>query len=280
MFMTAGGTIRKAAVAGMFYPRNPRELRAMLDTLFSEVRLSPLPGRVRAVVAPHAGYLYSGLTAAYAYAALRQEAGATVVIISPSHREYFNGVTLYGGDAYETPLGVVPVDRDLRRALLDAEPAFSASDAGHRAEHAVEVHLPFLQALGRPLSIVPIVMGDQRREHCDRLADALSRCLAGTRTLIVASSDLSHYHPYDEANRLDADVRKRIASFETEELLRDLERDRAEACGGGPVVAAMRAAHRLGATTASVLHHCNSGDVTGDRDGVVGYLSAAFYQPN
>ncbi len=267
--------IRRAAVAGMFYPGHPAELRDTVLRLLDEAHPDALPGTAVGLVAPHAGYAYSGLTAAYGYKAIQGGSFDTFVLISPSHREYFDGVSVFSGDAYETPLGVLEVDRDLRRELTAAGTCLAASEDGHRKEHAVEVHLPFLQLLfGSPM-ILPIVMGDQKREYCFALGETLARCIAGRKVLLIASSDLSHYHPYDEANRLDRIVTNDIAASDPDQLMRDLELERTEACGGGPVVALLTAARRLSAVRSSILHHCNSGDVTGDTSGVVGYLSAA-----
>ncbi len=270
--------VRKPAVAGMFYPRNRDELRETVRKLLDAAHPDALPGRAVGLVAPHAGYPYSGFTTAYGYKAIGGGAFDTVIVISPSHREYFDGVSVYNGDAYETPLGVLEVDKDLRKEVIAGSEFISMSDAGHHEEHAVEVHLPFIQMVFGSPRILPIVVGDQKREYCFGLGEALARSIGRKKIVIVASSDLSHYHPYDEANRLDAIVRADIASADPERLMRDLELQRTEACGGGPIVALLVAATRLGAVRSAVLHHCNSGDVTGDTSGVVGYLSAAVYE--
>jgi hypothetical protein len=271
--------IRHAAVAGLFYPGQSVQLASDVKSLFDEVTSAPIKGKIYGLVIPHAGYMYSGLTAAYGYHQVAGQKFDTIVIISPSHREYFNGITIYDGSSYETPLGAVPIDTVLREKLIAEGKPIIADEIGHRGEHAVEVHLPFLQYLGCADKFLPIVMGDQRSSLCSILAERLSGALHGTEALIIASSDLSHYHPYDEAKRLDRIVQEDIESFDGKRLLRDLDSERAEACGGGPVAVMLAAVHRLGATKAKVLHHCNSGDVTGDKDAVVGYLSAVAYQP-
>ncbi len=271
--------IRKAAVAGMFYPGMRDELRETLRRLLDEAHPDALPGIPVGLIAPHAGYPYSGLTAAYGYKAIEGRTFDTFILISPSHREYFDGVSVYSGEAYETPLGVLQVDQELRSEVTAAGTCIAASEDGHRKEHAIEVHLPFLQMLFGAPKILPIVMGDQKRDYCFALGETLARCIAGKNVLMIASSDLSHYHPYDEANRLDRIVTNDIAAANPDQLMRDLELERTEACGGGPVVALLTAACRLGEVRSSILHHCNSGDVTGDTSGVVGYLSAAVYEP-
>ena len=152
----------------------------------------------------------------------------------------------------------------------------TASAAGHRQEHAIEVQVPFLQVVRPRARLVAVTMGDQSVRSCDDLAAALAETLAGRSVALFASTDLSHYHPYDEAVRLDRVVASHVRSFQVDRLQDDLQNDRVEACGGGPMVAVMKAARLLGATSATVLHACNSGDMTGDHSGVVGYLSAIF----
>ncbi len=275
MTLRATTAVRPPAVAGMFYTGHATALEREVDELLSRARAATVPGTPVALIVPHAGYVYSGATAARAYALLRTKMFETVVIVSPSHREYFNGVSVYNGAAYRTPLGEMTVDADLRDHLLEKETLIEASVRGHGAEHAVEVQLPFLQKTLGDAKILPIVMGDQRREYCYHLGKRLAEVLSGRRVLLVASSDLSHYHPYDEAVSLDTIVIEDLRAFDPDRLMEDLESDRTEACGGGPAVAVLLAARALGADRVEVLYRCNSGDVTGDRDAVVGYVSAA-----
>jgi AmmeMemoRadiSam system protein B len=276
----ASPKIRRAAVAGMFYPSGSDELITDIENLFFEVHPTPLDGLVFGLVVPHAGYMYSGLTAAYGYSLLAGKKFDTVVVISPSHREYFEGISIYSGSAYQTPLGALTVDEELRETIVNNETLIFPNESGHGSEHAVEVHLPFLQYLRCTQKFLPVVMGDQRKEFCLLLAARLAQALKGRSALVIASSDLSHYHPYREANKLDQTICDDIASFNPEKLTDDLDTERGEMCGGGPVIAMLHATRLLGATRAKILHHCNSGDVTGDRDAVVGYLSAAIYQQN
>jgi AmmeMemoRadiSam system protein B len=269
-------SIRKAAVAGMFYPGSAPELAADLESMFAQAA-RPVPGeRPIALVAPHAGYVYSGQTAAGAYALLEGIDVATVVVVSPSHREYFPGVTVYPGDGYETPLGLVNVDTAMRDRLLSGSKIVKASRAGHGAEHAVEVHLPFLQKVLGSFLFLPLVMGDQSRETCYSLGEVLGEILQDTSTLLVASTDLSHFHPAGEAERRDRIVLGDLESFAPERLMSDIEEGLAEACGGGPLVAVMVAARSLGASSLRVLAYTHSGNVTGENDSVVGYCSAVM----
>ncbi len=267
--------IRRAAVAGTFYPEDPEELRGIIGAFLDEVRDRRLPAKIRGIVVPHAGYVYSGLTAAHAFAALKQSAYPTIVIVAPSHWDLFYGVSVYPGDAYETPLGPVGVDEELRSELLAECDAAVASDAGHRSEHAVEVQLPFLQHVVRNFKLLPLVIGEQTREVCFALADALATILEGRDVLLVASTDLSHYHPVHVATEKDSHFRRCIGLFDPDRLMAEMERGVTEACGGGPAAAVMAALRKLGAQEMHELHYANSGDVSGDYERVVGYLSAA-----
>ncbi len=277
--MTAG-TIREPAVAGMFYPDDRVQLSDTVDLLLEEVTHKPTKGTLVALIAPHAGYQYSGPTAAAGYKLAVNKSFDAVVIVSPSHREYFDGVSVYEGAAYSTPLGRLVVDGELRQALLEGETLVECSIRGHREEHAIEVHLPFLQKALGDVKILPIVMGDQRREYCYHLGDKLGTILEGRKALLVASTDLSHYHPYAIAKALDKIIVSQMARFDYHGMMEDLEAERTEACGGGPAVAVLAAAARLGADRVQILHQCNSGDITGDHSGVVGYVSAAVFRTN
>jgi AmmeMemoRadiSam system protein B len=201
----------------------------------------------------------------------------TAVIVSPSHKIYFEHVSVYNGDAYQTPLGTMPVNAALRSELLKEHALIVESDLGHHEEHAIEVQLPFLQLTNSCKSILPVVMGDQRGEDCATLGRALGRALRGKNCLLIASTDLSHYHRYERAMALDEIAAESIRNFEPSLLMRDLETEQTEACGGGPTVSVLIAAKMLGGKSVRVLHQCNSGDVTSDRSSVVGYLSAVVY---
>ena len=273
-------TVRPPAVAGMFYPESASTLSREVDQLMESTK-SPRPeGIVKGLISPHAGYMYSGSTAARAYGLLHGETYEAVIVVGPSHREYFYGVSLYPGDAYRTPLGDVLIDKNIRSELENMPNNISISDNGHRGEHSVEVQLPFLQKKLGQFSFVPIVMGDQKRELCDALAEQLAVVAQRRNILLVASSDLSHYYPYDTAVHLDQKVIRRVEQFDTEGLMELFEQEEAEACGGGPIVSVMLASRKLGANRSEILFYCNSGDVTGEKDRVVGYLSAALLQVN
>ncbi|HXY01436.1 MAG TPA: AmmeMemoRadiSam system protein B [Candidatus Limnocylindrales bacterium] len=275
--------VREAAVAGQFYPAQPDELRKMLDDLLAQASV-PLPsGRIVALIAPHAGYIYSGKVAAYSYALLQHQKFERVVVIAPSHFEGFPYISVFNGDAYATPLGIVPVDKDFAAKLAKMDPLIQISSRGHTptqqgGEHALEVQLPFLQHVLGNFRLVPIVMGEQSYETERALGVALAKMVKGTNSLILASSDLSHYHTYDQAVKLDQKVLKSIEHWDYLSLSQNLQGGRWEACGGGPIVAAMIAAEKLGAKEARILKYANSGDTTGDRSRVVGYSAVALLQ--
>lgn len=274
--MTANRVVRPPAVAGTFYPVSARTLRRDIASLIEEAAagLPSMQGRCIGAIVPHAGYPYSGHTAAAVYALLRHAEFETAVFVGPSHREAFRGSSVFPGSAFATPLGEVAVDEELALALASAGGSIASSLAGHRLEHAIEVQVPFLQVVRPQAKMVAVTMGDQGPGSCSDLAAALASHLKGRSVVVIASSDLSHYHPYSEAVRLDRAAASHVRTFQVGRLQEDLLNDRIEACGGGPMVAVMTAARSLGATTATVLHMCNSGDVTGDHSGVVGYLSA------
>jgi len=272
--------IRQPAVAGSFYPADPKELAEMVDGFLAKAAPPPVENVV-AIVSPHAGYPYSGPVAAYSYALLKGRKFDRVVVIAPSHYEAFAFSSVYDGAAYTTPFGQIPVDQAFAAKLAKLSPTIKLSALGHtpapgRMEHSIEVQLPFLQRVLGQFQLVPIIVGDQDYDTCRALGAALAKLIPGTNTLIVASSDLSHYHPYDEAVRVDHKTLKAIGEYDYFDLARNLDMRVWEACGGGPIVAAMVAAERLGATQAKVLHYANSGDTSGDRSRVVGYGAVAL----
>ena len=277
------GKARQPGVAGAFYPANPDELKNMVDGFLAKAQAPATTDPLIALIAPHAGYPYSGGVAAFSYAALKGHKFHRVVIIAPSHYDSFPFSSVYDGDAYVTPLGRIPVDKVFAAKLSAQSNAIRLSGRGHertgeQSEHSLEVQLPFLQRTLGEFQLVPIIMGDQSYEASRALGVALAKLIANSDTLIVASSDLSHYHPYDEASRIDHNTLHAIEAWDYYDLSRNLQSRVWEACGGGPIVAAMMAAERLGANRAELLKYANSGDVTGDRSRVVGYSAFALYK--
>ncbi|MGE5498524.1 MAG: AmmeMemoRadiSam system protein B [Syntrophothermus sp.] len=269
--------IRRPAVAGMFYPAGEERLRQEISLLLDTAGKEGKDEKIFGIIVPHAGYVYSGRTAAFAFNRLKGKKYNTAVVISPSHREYFPGVSVYSGDAYETPLGIVPVDKSKAAELTRGSRVIFAGLEGHRQEHALEVQIPFLQYVLGSFSLVPVVIGDQSEEYVYALAENLSR-IWDENTLIVASTDLSHFHSKMEADKLDSVVENRISSFDYTGLMNDLQHKYCEACGGGPVAALMKTADILGKRKSMVLDRSDSGDITHDNSEVVGYLSAIIYE--
>ncbi len=268
--------IRKAAVAGMFYPASPQSLKEQIDFFLKNSESEITAKNIAGIIAPHAGYIYSGATAAAAYALLKNGVYSSVAVISPSHHEFFEGCSVFPGDYYETPFGKIKIDKELSEKIVSASRNVFFGAEGHREEHALEVHLPFLQTVLCEFKLIPIIMGDQKREIVMDLAAALADS-TNDKTLIVASSDLSHYYDKGTADKLDSKVADRINNFDFEGLLDDLEVRACEACGGGPVTAMMSALKIRGKNNARVVRRSDSGDVSGDNNQVVGYLSAVVY---
>ncbi len=279
--MSTSAEIRRPAVAGSFYPSSPIDLSKVIASMYAQVDKFPIDGHPMALIVPHAGYPYSGKTAAWAYKTLEGEQYDTVVVISPSHTVFFKGSSVYGGTGYETPLGVVEIDRELSEKIASISPSVYFSNMGHatgsmRGEHALEVQLPFLQIILGKFKLVAIVMGDQEEDSVFALGEALASALKNTNSLIVASSDLSHFHPEKVARRLDGAVREAIERYDPQLVIRTLESGKGEACGGGPIAASMIATKRLGGHRVQFIHYTTSGETTGDFDEVVGYLSAVI----
>ncbi|MBD3403414.1 AmmeMemoRadiSam system protein B [candidate division GN15 bacterium] len=278
---TPSTKIRKPAVAGTFYPSNAVELTKTIAGMYAEVPKTTIDGGLVGLVAPHAGYPYSGRIAAKAFKLLEGESFETVVVVSPSHTVFFKGCAVFDGDGYETPLGVVPIDRDLSDKIADIHPLVYTSSQGHasgstRGEHALEVQLPFMQVVLGKFKLVAVVMGDQEEDSVRALGEVLGSALKGTNTLLVASTDLSHFHHEKQARRLDGAVQKAIEQYDPEAVLETISTGKGEACGAGPVAAVMQATRRLGGRTVRLLDYATSGETTGQFDEVVGYLSAAI----
>jgi hypothetical protein len=268
--------IRQPAVAGLFYPSDAHKLRTEINNMLSAAESKPITANIFGIVSPHAGYVYSGLTAAYGFNLLKNKNYHKVIIISPSHREYFAGVSIYSGDAYKTPLGVVDADKELAQKIVEGSKTIFLGMEGHRQEHAVEVQIPFLQMVLTDFKIVPVVMGDQGIVFVDDLANQIAKAV-DSETVIVASSDLSHFYSKQKAFELDSIIAKHISDFDYEKLQNDLDSRKCEACGGGPIVVLMKAAAKLDKNKSMLLNRSDSGDVSGDHSEVVGYLSAAIY---
>ena len=272
--------LRRAAVAGSWYPGVASQLSTEVDRYLADARVDSVPP-LRAVVAPHAGLMYSGPVAAWSYQAARPTPYRTIVMVGPSHYVPFHGVSIWPRGAWETPFGPVAVDESMAAAILAGGPAeISERPDAHDREHSLELQLPFVAHLWPGAQIVPLVMGQQTRATSFALGDALAAAVAGNtpdEVLLVASSDLSHYEDARTALAMDAVVTQHVEAFDPEGLMTALEREPRHACGGGPIVAVLRAARQLGANHARLLRYADSGDVSGDKSSVVGYMAAAIW---
>ena len=280
------GRIRRAVVAGSWYPGEPEELARQVDSMLASV--DPVDGAPIALIVPHAGYAYSGPVAATGFKQLGEGQYDIAVIVASDHQMPLSRpISLWAEGGFETPLGVVPVDTEVSEALLAADPRIRFDPEAHEGEHPIEIELPFLQRVCPTCRIVPLLMGTDDEETVEALARALLQVLPGRRAVILASSDLSHYPSYDQAIGVDAAT---LGAIETGDPARVRERiDELMAvgtanlvtcaCGKGPILVAMHVAKGLGADTVTVLGYANSGQtLRGDRSRVVGYGAVMFWR--
>ncbi len=255
-------SVRPAAVAGQFYPQNCDELRAMIRVLLADCHVDI--HQAKALIAPHAGYIYSGPTAAHAYATLDAARIKRVVLLGPAHRVPFYGLSLPSANAFATPLGQVPLDEQLMEEAL-ALPHVSVNAEAHAMEHSLEMQIPFLQEVLDDFTLIPLCVG---AADIGSVANVVNHLWGGDETLVVISSDLSHFHPYAEARDIDQQSIARILAMQP-----DLDHE--QACGATPVNGLLLAAasHQL---TPHLLDYRNSGDTAGDKQSVVGYPAIAF----
>ncbi len=260
-------TCRRPAVAGSFYPASPEALTRAIEDCLTPALAGASDAAPKALIAPHAGYVYSGPIAASAYAEVWQARDQIerVVLLGPSHRTPVRGLAASSADAYLTPLGPVPVDRNALEQVLRL-PQVELLDAAHTLEHSIEVHLPFLQCVLRDFSLVPLLVGDASP---DEVAEVLELLWGGSETLIIVSSDLSHYLDYESARALDAATSRAIERLDWEGIQPD------GACGRHPVRGLLVAAKRHGLRVRTVDLR-SSGDTAGPRDQVVGYGAYVF----
>ena len=269
--------VRAPVLAGSWYPGRPEVLRQTISDYLSKATPPGAEGEVVAIIVPHAGYVYSGQVAAYSYKLLQRSAPKRVFLIGPSHRVAFRGFSVSQYSGYKTPLGVAPVDQGLAKKLLSINPQMKWVPQADRQEHSLEIQVPFLQTVLKDFQIVPIIMGDQDLETCTLLAKSLVQVLPNKGdTVILASTDLSHFHSDPQARALDGVFIQHVRDFAPDALARAVASGSCEACGAGPTIATLLAARELGATRSLILNYANSGEVTGDRRQVVGYLSAAL----
>ena len=272
--------VRPAAVAGTWYPGTAGALTQEVDAYLAAANVEPATD-LHAIIVPHAGLMFSGPVGAYAYKAASAGSYDVAFLVGPSHFMAFDGVSVWPEGAFACPLGEIPVDAEAAAEVLRA-PIAQDLPAAHRREHALEMQLPFLRRLLPAVPIVPILIGSQRRDTIESLAQVLAEAAAGRRALLIASTDLSHYFDAATAAALDGRVQSLVETFDGRGLLDlfetypEAERGRYVACGGGAAIAVMMAARLRGASQGRVFKYAHSGEVSGDYDGVVGYLAAGF----
>lgn len=267
--------MKEPNVAGSFYPSNKNELRSMIAGFLAKVPSASGQQAPFGLISPHAGYVYSGQTAAYAYAALEGRSYDIVVVLAPSHTASFNGAAVYARDGFKTPLGTVMIDESAAQELLGATDLIKEMPAVFEREHSLEVQLPFLQTVLAPFKIVPLIIGHVSIELAVAVSDALKGLMEKKKVLVVASSDMSHYRPADINDALDGTAIRYLQHNDVEGLFKSMQRGDCELCGIGPVLTLMLIARARGAAF-ELLHHTNSGAVTGDDGAVVGYMSAVY----
>jgi AmmeMemoRadiSam system protein B len=268
--------VRRPAVAGSWYPGTASALAREVDRYLAAVPQPVLHGTVRGLVAPHAGLVYSGPVAAWAYRAVQGLSYDVVVLVGPSHHVGFDGVAVYPAGVFETPLGPVAVADEVAAAVMEASPVVHEYAPAHQREHSLEMQLPFLKRVLPDVPIVPLVMGYQTPGTIRGLGEALVKALAGRRPLLVASSDLSHYLDGRTAAATDRVILDLVGAYRPEGVLAVLDDEPHHACGGGAIVSVMEASRALGARDSRVLRYADSGGVSGDKSAVVGYMAAAF----
>ncbi len=272
--------IREPAVAGGFYPADKDKLQwTVNEYLKNVVELPEIDGQVIALIVPHAGYVYSGQVAAYGFKLLEHSSVHTVILCGPSHRYGFRGMSVYGpGVTWQTPLGKVTCKDNLCNQLLRYDKRIVKLPEAHRAEHSLEVQLPFLQVVLDSFQIVPIVMGYQDSETIALLSEALKALPFDSTSVFIASTDWQHYRPAETGWKMDSLGMDCVQQLDPDRLERMIESGRVEMCGGGPAVAVIRAAIARGANRVKILRYGDSGDITGDKSSVVGYVAAVLYK--
>lgn len=265
------------AVAGTFYPADKKSLQDSVDGFLSKAEKNPGTGRLLALISPHAGYVFSGQVAAYGYKQLKDSDIKKVILIGPSHHVGFRGVSVYTKGSFRTPLGDVKINEKLAEDLLNETADVRFYPEAYEKEHSLEVQLPFLQMALKDFTIVPILIGSPTRQSFEHLISKLTEIL-DEKTLLIASTDLSHYHDYLTAKEMDNKIISAIEGLSPKDVIELLRSGKSEMCGGFPVIVVMEVAQRSGANLGVVFKYANSGDVTGEKDKVVGYASIGLYK--
>ena len=271
--------VKEADLAGSWYPSSKVQLENQLKGYLDAAKPEKIDGKILAIIVPHAGYVYSGPVAAYGYKAVQNEGIKTVIVLGFSHRKYFDGVSIYGGNSWKTPLGEIAVNTAMAQTIISSNPRFRAQKELFSDENSVEMQVPFIQMSLKDVSIVPIAFGNQNYSDAHALAAELAD-LTKERSdcLIVASTDLSHYHPYQDANSIDKHTIDTLDRLKAKEFYDEAKMGSCELCGLMPVTTSLLMAQILGYDKIKTLKYANSGDITGDKMKVVGYVSAVIYK--
>lgn len=271
---------RPSPIAGKWYPGDANRLASSVDGYLNAAELPAVHGEVVGVMAPHAGHIYSGAVAGYAFAAVRDLKPELVAVISPMHYPYSQGLLTTAHQAYQTPLGRIPVDQEAIQTIereLSEDVGIGLTAIRNDPEHSLEIELPFLQrALNSDFKLLPVMVREQSSRISQALGKALAKVLAGRPSLLVASTDLSHFYQQNQAEALDSFMLKQVAAFDPAGVIKAEEQGKGFACGCYALAAVLWAAKELGADSVQLLRHATSGDVTGDRSEVVGYGAAVI----
>jgi AmmeMemoRadiSam system protein B len=270
--------IRPSPIAGRWYPGNSKRLASSVDGYINAAQVPEIDGEVVGIIVPHAGHTYSGPVAGHAFKAVRDVQADLVVVVSPMHQPYPQPLLTSGHQAYQTPLGTIPVDQEAVTALseaLERELGYGLTPVRNDQEHALEIELPFLQRVfTSEFQLLPVMVRDQAPQVVETLGKKLAGVLVGRSALLVASSDLSHFYDQLQAEQLDGEMLSRVEEFDPLGVLQAEQEGKGFACGRNAIAAVLWAARELGANSVKVLNHATSGDVTGDYSGVVGYAAA------
>lgn len=276
-------SVRPSPIAGTWYTSNPAQLQQTVDGYIYNAVLPELPGEVVALVAPHAGYRYSGAVAGHAFKTVLGKSYDTIAVLSPLHQYHPRPILTSAHSAYQTPLGEIPLaveKLDALDSVLHRELGINLTPIAHDQEHSLEIELPFLQrAIKEPFELIPLMLRDQTRHVAKALGEALAKVLQDESCLLVASSDLSHFYPESKANQLDQAVLSAVTKFSPDGLFDLKDRGLGHACGLAAIASVMWAAKKLGATEVTLLSYDTSGSSTGDHASVVGYGAAVITRP-
>jgi len=280
-FSFGNENVKRPNVSGQFYESDPQKLSQEIETFLQRAEVSPYEKHIEIIIAPHAGYIYSAPVAAYGYKAASKGRYTTVVVMAPSHFSAFDGASIWKEGAFETPLGTIEVDKDFAEKLVSLNEKFRFDPEVFQREHALEVQLPFLQKVFSNFKIVPVILGQPKYEVCEVLANGLKQIIGDRQdVLIVVSTDMSHYHNDSFARAMDQETLAAIKELNAKRLWTRCHLGKSELCGFVPVTVALLYAKEKGLLNADILRYATSGDVSRDRNRVVGYASVIFYGEN